>query len=119
MGSLTSRASNEGNVAMQTTSNVFLSKWKCPWEYIRKYTLENNFPYKFVRFEIIAEQCPAALQNYINLISEKDSSIIVYVDGLKLEQIDIEYLQTLPYLLSSIEERGIYQIGNLKIECVE
>jgi GT2 family glycosyltransferase len=52
MGSLTSRASNESNVAMQTTRNIFLSKWKCPWEYIRQYTLEHFVEYKKVSFEI-------------------------------------------------------------------
>jgi GT2 family glycosyltransferase len=115
MGSLTSRASNESNVAMQTTSNIFLSKWKCPWEYIRKYTLEHLIEYKKISFEIQARNCPIDMQNYFKLISDTGSNIKISIDGEKLNQNDVEYLQTLPYVLSSLEEYGTYEIGNLTV----
>jgi GT2 family glycosyltransferase len=118
MGSLTSRASSDSAVAMDTTSKLFIKKWKAPWDFIRKYTLENDIPYKFTQFEMIVEKCSPELHDYLNLISEKGSNIKVYVNGVTLEQNDIEYLQTLPYLLSTIEDVGTYQVGNLKIECV-
>ena len=115
MGSLTSRASNESNVAMQTTSNIFVSKWKCPWEYIRKYTLEHFVEYKKVSFEIQSTNCPVDMQDYFKLISDVGSNIKIIIDGKKLNQSDVEYLQTLPYVLSSLEECGTYEIGNLTV----
>jgi GT2 family glycosyltransferase len=119
MGSLTSRVSNESAIAMETTSQLFIKKWKTQWEIIRKYTLENGIPYKFTKFEVVTENCPPSLQKYIDLISEKDSNIKVYINGSRLQQNDVEYLQTLPYLLSTIEAAGVYEIGNLKIEYVQ
>lgn len=115
MGSLTSRTGNESNVAMQTTSNIFVSKWKCPWEYIRKYTLEHFVEYKKVSFEIQSTNCPVDMQDYFKLISDVGSDIKIIIDGKKLNQSDVEYLQTLPYVLSSLEECGTYEIGNLTV----
>lgn len=115
MGSLTSRSGVESNVAMQTTHNIFLSKWKCPWDYIRKYTLEHGIPYKKVSFTIESVNCSNDLVNYFRLISDVDSNIRIVVDGNKLVQTDFEYLQTLPYLLSSLEDAGTYQVGNLTV----
>lgn len=118
MGSLTSRGTEESDLASETTSQLFIKKWKAPWEIIRKYTMENNIGHNFIKFEIITENCPPQLQRYIDLISESGSNIKVYLNGSKLNQKDIEHLQTLPYLLSTIEEPGVYEIENLKIEYV-
>lgn len=118
MGSLTSRGSSESQIAMQTTNEVFIRKWKAPWDFIRRYTLENGIEYKPVQFEVITKNCHEGLQAYLNMISEKNSDIKVHVDGVKLQHSDVEYLQTLPYLLSTITEPGVYELGNLTIECI-
>lgn len=118
MGSLTSRGTEESDLATETTSQLFIKKWKAPWEIIRKYTMENNISHNLIKFEMIAENCPPQLQRYIDLISESGSNIKVYLNGSKLNQKDVEHLQTLPYLLSTIEEPGVYEIENLKIEYV-
>lgn len=115
MGSLTSRATSESSIAMQTTSQHFMKKWKAPWEYIRQYTLEHSIPYKNVSFKIQYTNCVPQLEQYLLLISDDDANIIIDVDGQKLTQTDLEYLQTLPYLLSSIEDNGVYEVGNLRI----
>ena len=115
MGSLTSRSSSESATSMQTTHNIFLLKWKCPWEYIRKYTLEHGMEYKKTSFTIKAVNCQPAIENYLGLISDDISDIEIVVDGNKLTQTDFEYLQTLPYLLSSLEDAGTYQVGNLTV----
>ena len=115
MGSLTSRSGAESNIAMQTTHNIFLSKWKCPWDYIRKYTLEHGVEYKPTSFTIESVNCSTDLQNYFSLISDINTNIRIMVDGHRLTQNDFEYLQTLPYLLSSLEDAGTYEVGNLTI----
>lgn len=113
MGSLTSRGTQESNDSMQTTSMLFIKKWKSPWDYIRKYTLENGIEYKNVSFTIECTNCNTQLQTFTDMISEPNSNIKVLVDGAKLTQEDFEYLQTLPYVLQSIEEEGQYELGNL------
>lgn len=115
MGSLTSRGTQESNDSMQTTSMLFIKKWKSPWEHIRKYTLENGIEYKNISFTVECINCNTQLQMFTNMISEPNSNINVLVNGEKLTQEDVEYLQTLPYVLQSIEEEGQYELGNLLV----
>jgi GT2 family glycosyltransferase len=116
MGSLTSRSSQEGIDSTKITQALYIKKWKVPWEYMRHYTLANGIPYKRIPVEIHGKNCSSQLQDLIGLISEKDSNIKVYFDAQLLQQEDFEYLQTLPYILQSIEDEGEYQIGNLNIK---
>jgi hypothetical protein len=48
------------------------------------------------------------------MISE-ESLIEVFVDGSKLTQQEFGYLQSLSYILQSIDGPGVYQIGSLQI----
>ena len=116
MGSLTSRSGQEGVDSSKTTQALYIKKWKVPWEYMRHYTLANGIPYKRIPVEISGNNCPSQLQELIDLISEKESNIKITFDAQSLQQQDFEYLQTLPYILQSIEEEGDYQIGNLNIK---
>ena len=116
MGSLTSRAGQEGIDASVITRNLFIKKWKTPFEYIKHYTLSNRIPYKKIPVEILCTNCSPQLLEYINLINEPGSDIKIFFDENKLTQQDFEYLQTLPYILQSIEESGNYEIGSLKIK---
>jgi GT2 family glycosyltransferase len=115
MGSLTSRGTQESEESMKVTSNLFVKKWKAPWEYIRLYTLENNIPYIPTKFTVIPTNCNTTLLNYLLMISEEQSNFEVFVDGNRLNKQDVEVLQTLPYVLQSIEEFGTYEVGNIKI----
>jgi GT2 family glycosyltransferase len=115
MGSLTSRGTQESIDASNTTSKLFIKKWKASWEIIRHYTLANRIPYKKIAFEIECKNCADNLREYIDLVSEKGSSVLISFDTNKLNQKDFEYIQTLPYVLQSIEDRGIYELSNLKI----
>jgi len=116
MGSLTSRGTQEGEDASITTRNLFIKKWKVPFEYIKHYTLSNGIPYKKIPVEIFPSNCTPELQEYLNLISEPGSDIKIFFDADKLNKQDFEYLQTLPYILQSIEEPGEYEIESLKIK---
>jgi len=116
MGSLTSRAGQEGIDSSKITQALYIKKWKVPWEYMRQYTLANGFPYKRIPVEINGENCLPQLQDLIDLISEKGSNIKITFNAQSLQQQDFEYLQTLPYILQSIEDKGDYEIGNLKIK---
>lgn len=116
MGSLTSRGTQESVDSSKTTSKLFIKKWKAPWELIREYTLINGIEYKKIQFEITSINCRPELQEYIDLISDPDSNIKISFDGNKLTNEDYMYLQTLPYILQSIEDEGDYQIGNLNVK---
>lgn len=115
MGSLTSRGTKESDDSMRTTSMLFIKKWKAPWEYVRKYTLENGIEHKNIRVEISATNCHPQLEEFISLLNEPNDNLKLSFDGSKLTQQDVEYLQTLPYVLQSVEEEGRYELGNLII----
>lgn len=115
MGSLTSRGTDESVVAHNTTRDLFLKKWKVPFEYIKQYTMAGGIPYKKIPVEIECENCSRDLINFVSLISEPGSEVKVRVDQSKMNKEDFEYIQTLPYVLQSIEEPGNYELGNLKI----
>lgn len=116
MGSLTSRGTTESDNSMRTTSVLFIKKWKTAWEYARLYTLGNGIPYKRILAEIECKNCSPELQAFISLINEPNNYIKVSLDGTKLDRQDFEYLQTLPYVLQSIEEEGQYKLGNLTVQ---
>jgi GT2 family glycosyltransferase len=116
MGSLTSRSGQEGIDSSKTTAGLYIKKWKTTWEYMRQYTLANGIPYKRIPVEIKGENCTPQLQEFIKLINEPGSDISVQFDMRSLQNQDFEYLQTLPYILQSIEEKGEYELGNLKIK---
>jgi hypothetical protein len=116
MGSLTSRSGQEGIDSSKTTAGLYIKKWKTTWEYMRQYTLANGIPYKRIPVEIKGENCTPQLQEFIELINEPGSDISVQFDMRSLQNQDFEYLQTLPYILQSIEEKGEYELGNLKIK---
>jgi GT2 family glycosyltransferase len=113
MGSLTSRGTSESDESMRTTSMLFVKKWKTSWEHARNYTLANSIPYKRIPVEIHAVNCPPQLESFFSLIHEENSDMIIKVDGTRLTQQDFEYLQSLPYVLQSIDEDGQYELGNL------
>lgn len=115
MGSLTARGTSESDEAMQITSHLFIKKWKTPWEYIRHYTLTNGIEYKRIPVEVIVHNGNLQLNSFVELISEPDSDMQVTVDGNKLSHQDIEFLQTLPYVLQSVDEEGQYELGNLVV----
>lgn len=116
MGSLTSRGTQESVDSTNTTSRLFIKKWKAPWEVIREYTLSNKVPYKKIDFEIEGKNCNQGLQEFIELISTPQSNIKVSFDANLMTQQDFQYLQSLPYVLQSIDESGNYELGNLKIK---
>lgn len=116
MGSLTSRGTQESVESSITTRNLFIKKWKVSFEYIKHYTLLNKIPYKKIPVDIECINCKPQLLEYINLISEPGSDIKIFFDENKLSEQDFEYLQTLPYILQSIQEPGNYEIGSLKVK---
>jgi hypothetical protein len=83
---------------------------------MREYTLANVIPYKKIPVEIKITNATTQLLEFIDLINESGSNVKVEFDASKLQREDFEYLQTLPYILQSIEDRGEYEIGNLKIK---
>lgn len=115
MGSLTSRGTEESIIAHNTTRDLFLKKWKVPFEYIKQYTMAGGIPYKSIPVEIECKNCNRDLLNFVNLISERGSDIKVSIDQTRLTQEDFQYIQTLPYVLQQIEEPGNYELGNLKV----
>lgn len=115
MGSLTSRTSADSSTAQDITRNIFINKWKVPYEYIKHYTIDNKIPYKFIPVTIIPSNCTDEIKQLLNLFSTENSSIIVYIDCRLMTRQDFEYIQTLPYILQSIQENGEYEIGSLKI----
>ena len=116
MGSMTSRVGQEGIDSTKTTRSLYIKKWKVPWEYMREYTLANGIPYKKIPVEIKVTNATTQLLEFTDLINEPGSSMTVEFDARSLNQEDYAYLQTLPYILQSIEEQGDYQIGNLIIK---
>jgi len=115
MGSLTSRGTAESEQSMQITAQLFLKKWKTPWEYIKHYTLRNGVEYKRIPVEIIVRNGNPQLNTFVELINEPDSDMQISVDGSRLTQQDVEFLQTLPYVLQSVDEDGQYELGNLTV----
>lgn len=115
MASLTSRGTKESDDSMRTTATLFIKKWKISWEYARNYTLANNIEYKRIPVHIQAINCHPNLEQFISLINEPNSDMVVSFDGNKLNQQDVEYLQTLPYILQSITEDGQYELENLTV----
>jgi len=116
MGSLTSRASADSATAHDITRNIFMKKWKVPYEYIKQYTIDNKIPYKQTSYTIIPTNYTNEIKQLLDLFSEENSSIIIYVDCSLMTQQDFVYIQTLPYLLQTIQENGDYEIGSLKIK---
>lgn len=116
MGSLTSRGTEESTLAHNTTRDLFLKKWKVPFEFIKKYTLLGEIPYKRILVKVECRNCTRDLSNFVNLISDPSSDITVSIDQSVMNQQDFEYIQTLPYVLQSIEEPGNYELGNLRIK---
>lgn len=115
MGSLTSRSSDEGEISQQITGKLFLKKWKTTFPMIQKYTMLNGIDYKSIPAEIICENASLELLEFFNLISEPGSSVKIEIDAIRLTQQDFGYLESLPYILQSIEGPGTYVLGNLKI----
>lgn len=115
MGSMTSRGTEESVLAHNTTRDIFLKKWKVPFEYIKEYSMAGDMPYKKIPVEITCDNCTNDVLNFVYLINEPGSNVKVYFDQTKLNQQDFQYLQTLPYVLQSMEEPGSYELGNLKI----
>lgn len=116
MGSLTTRGTKEGEESEKTTAAIFIKKWKTTWECIREYTLSRGLPYKKISVDIQAINCDPALSWYIDLVSEPGSEIVISFDAKTINQQDFESLQTISYILQSIEDEGEYELGNLKIK---
>ena len=116
MGSLTSRTSSDSATAQEITGNIFIKKWKVPYEYIKQYTIDNNIPYKNIPYTINAINYNTDIKHILDLFSTENSSIIIYVDCNLITEQDFIYIQTLPYLLQSIQETGEYKIGCLNIQ---
>lgn len=116
MGSLTSRGTEESVIAHNTTKDLFIKKWKVPFEYIKQYTMISGIPYKKIPVKINCQNCLKDLKNFVDLINDEESNIEVLIDQTKLNQQDFQYLQTLPYILQSIHEPGNYELGNLRIK---
>jgi GT2 family glycosyltransferase len=115
MGSLTSRSGDEGAISHSVTSKLFVKKWKTTFPIIQRYTMLGGIPYKSIPVEIECQDPTIELLEYLDLINEPGSSIKVKIDSKILNQQDFEYLESLPYVLQSIEESGTYQLGNLTI----
>lgn len=115
MGSLTSRGTKESDDSMRTTSTLFIKKWKTSWEAMRHYTLANDIPYQKIPVEILGQNVNPQLSTFLDLINEPNSDIQISFDGNKLNRQDLEFLQTLPYVLQSVEEEGQYELGNLTV----
>jgi GT2 family glycosyltransferase len=115
MVSLTSRGTNESDIAHKTTHEIFIKKWKIEFEYFKNYTMLQNIPYIKIPTKITYINCPENLEEYLNWISE-ESPIEVFVDGSKLTMQEFGHLQSLSYLLQELSTPGVYQIGSLKIK---
>lgn len=115
MGSLTSRATDEGQISQSITKKLFFKKWKASYPMIQRYTMLGGIEYKLIPFEIICENASLQLTEYIDLLSEPNSSVKIKFDETLLDQQDFEYLESLPYVLQSLEGEGSYELGNLKI----
>lgn len=119
MGSLTSRVSDEGEISHQITGKLFLKKWKCTYPMIQKYTMLGGIEYKSIPAEIICEDCTPEFEQFIDLLSTKNVNIHVNINQKILTQKDFEYIESLPYILQSLDSAGTYNIGNLTIKSFE
>jgi len=114
MGSLTSRGTKESDLSQKTTHKIFINKWKIEFEYFKNYTMLQDIPYIKKPIKIICNNCSEHIEEYLNMFSE-ESSIEIIVDGLNLNQQELGYLQSLSYILQSINDPGVYQVGSLQI----
>lgn len=115
MVSLTSRGTQESEDSMITTSRIFIKKWKCPWEIMRSYSLENKMPYRHIKTKFVVKNLNINLKNFIDLLHEEDGNVLVKIDGNIITKEDMHNLQILPYVLHSMDT-GKYELGNLLIE---
>ena len=116
MGSLTSRATEEGQISQSITAKLFLKKWKTSYPMIQRYTMLGGIEYKSIPVEIICKNASLELFEYLDLLSQPDSSVKVEIDATRLNQQDFEYLESLPYVLQSLDGEGTYELSNLKIK---
>jgi GT2 family glycosyltransferase len=115
MGSMTARGTPEEQEAIRTTANLFIKKWKASWEYMKLYTMSNGIEYKKIPVEIIIKNGNPQLESFVAMINEPNSDMQVHVDGHKLNQTDVGYLQSLPYVLQSVTDEGTYALENLTV----
>lgn len=115
IGSQTSRGTEESLIAHKTTQNIFLKKWKTTFDHFKQYSMLNGLKYKKPNVNIIVDNIPSSLQEFIDILNAPSEDIKVIVDGNNINQQDIDYLLLFPYILQDLEPKQSYIIGNIKI----
>ena len=119
--SRTARHSEDGDGAIKATEKIFIEKWKCPFYVLKEYSMINKMVYKSIRVKIEHKNVNSpALINLLDMFSEKDESLPIsklYINGNKFDKNDLEYIYTLPYIISENNmESGKYELNNMILE---
>jgi len=115
IGSQTSRGTEESIIAHNTTSQIFLKKWKTTFDYFKQYSMLNNLKYTKPKVLIEKINCNDELSSFLELFNEPEGDLILKIDGSKINQQEIEYIFQLPYIIDNIDENGTYMLGTLQI----
>lgn len=115
MGSLTSRGTEESDIAHNTTQKIFLKKWKTTFDVFKEYTMLNGFEYKKPSLDITLHNPNKNIQDVVDIFNSSEGDIEVHIDGNNFNQQDVDYLLLFPYIIKDLEYREVYEIGNLKV----
>ena len=115
MGSLTSRGTEESDIAHNTTQKIFLKKWKTTFDVFKEYTMLNGFEYKKPSLDITLHNPNKSIQDVVDIFNSSEGDIEVHIDGNNFNQQDVDYLLVFPYIIKDLEYGEVYEIGNLKV----
>lgn len=119
--SLTSRKSEDGNLASKTTEKIFIEKWKVPFHILEKYSMIEKMEYKCLRIvlshkNIKDDNLISYLSNFFCENTELPHSIL-HIDGNTFTANDMECIHILPYIaIENLTSNGKYQLNNMILE---
>jgi hypothetical protein len=113
---LTSRGTEESDIAHNTTQKIFLRKWKTTFEYIKQFTMVDGLPYKKPNLQFTITNPTEHTQRTVDLLGDEDGDTVVHIDGRNFTQQDVDLLLQLPYILLDASVSETYTLGNLLIK---
>jgi len=119
--SLTSRKSEDGDLASRTTEKIFIEKWKVPFHILTKYSMVEKIEYKCLRVLLSHKNInEVKLIEHLNNFFHKNTELphsVLYIDGNTFTQNDMEYIYMLPYIaLQNKNSYGKYELNNMILE---
>lgn len=119
--SLTSRKSEDGNLASKTTEKIFIQKWKVPFHILQKYSMIEKIEYKSLR--IVLSHKNMSDNNFISYLSNffcENTELphsVLHIDGNTFNEKDMEYIYMLPYIaIQNSNSNGMYKLNNMILE---